>query len=238
MAKLLRLILLFFALLPFATQAQEIVVSSLTFEGNKLTKERILLREITFREGQTIPKEKFAEHLERSKGNLWNLLLFNFVEIDTCSFGKNQIEVVVRVIERWYVWPIPFIEFADRNLSEWWETKRLDRLDYGTLVKWSNFRGRREELTLHLRFGFNNQYELRYQIPYLDKAQRWGIEFQGGYRQGREVAYATVQNKRVFYKSSERDIFGRRHSEQLQQGGGPICTICTSWRSGLPIFGC
>jgi outer membrane protein assembly factor BamA len=202
----LRLILFTLFLIPFVTQAQDLVISSLSFEGNKLTRERILLREITFREGQSISQEKFAEHLERSKGNLWNLLLFNFVEIDTCGYGDNQIEVVVRVVERWYVWPIPFVEFADRNLREWWETKRFDRLDYGMLVKWSNFRGRREELTLHLRFGFNNQYELRYEIPYLDKAQKWGIEIQGGYRQGREVAYATVQNKRVFYKDPERYI--------------------------------
>ena len=146
MAQPLRFILFVFPLLPFALQAQDIVIGSLTFEGNKLTRERILLREITFREGQTIQEEKFAEHLERSKGNLWNLLLFNFVEIDTCSYGTNEVEVVVRVIERWYVWPIPFVDFADRNLSEWWETKQWDRLDYGTDVKWSNFRGRQEEL--------------------------------------------------------------------------------------------
>ena len=197
-------------------------MSSLTFEGNKITRERILLREITFREGQTIPKEKLAHHLERSKGNVWNLLLFNFVEIDTCHYVPNEIEVVVRVTERWYVWPIPFVEFADRNLREWWETKRWDRLDYGTLVRWSNFRGVNEELTLHLRFGFNNRYELRYRIPYLDKAQKWGITFQGGYLQSHEVAYASKGNKRLFYKNSQRFI--RKES---------YGAITPSWRPNL-----
>lgn len=182
------------------------MIGSLIFEGNKITRERILLREMTFREGQSIPQEKLIQHLERSKGNLWNLLLFNFVEIDTCQYEANVIDVVVRVTERWYVWPIPFVEFADRNLSEWWETKRWDRLDYGSLVRWSNFRGVNEELTLHLRFGFNNRYELRYKIPYLDKAQKWGIIFKGGYEQSHEVAYATVDNKRVFYKNSKSYI--------------------------------
>ena len=182
------------------------MIGSLIFEGNKITRERILLREMTFREGQSIPQEKLIQHLERSKGNLWNLLLFNFVEIDTCQYEANVIDVVVRVTERWYVWPIPFVEFADRNLSEWWETKRWDRLDYGSLVRWSNFRGVNEELTLHLRFGFNNRYELRYKIPYLDKAQKWGIIFKGGYEQSHEVAYATIDNKRVFYKNSKTHI--------------------------------
>lgn len=204
---LFRSTLLLILISSFSAVAQdEVLISSLTFEGNKITRERILLREMTFREGQTLRADKLAYHLERSKGNVWNLQLFNFVEVDTCHYIPGEIEVVVRVTERWYVWPIPFVEFADRNLREWWEDKRWDRLDYGTLVTWSNFRGRREELTLHLRFGFNNQYELRYEIPYLDKAQKWGIEFQGGYRQGHEVAYATEGNKRVFYKNPNKYI--------------------------------
>ena len=201
-----RILLCFSLLCSLAAQAQDVVIGSLTFEGNKITRERILLREMTFREGQLIPQEKLSQHLERSKGNLWNLLLFNFVEIDTCRDEANVVDVVVRVTERWYVWPIPFVEFADRNLSEWWETKRWDRLDYGSLVRWSNFRGVNEEVTLHLRFGFNNRYELRYKIPYLDKAQKWGIIFKGGYEQSHEVAYATVENKRVFYKNSKSYI--------------------------------
>ena len=133
---------------------------------------------MTIREGRSIARNKLNQHLERSKGNVWNLQLFNFVEIDTCWFSPTEIDIVVRVTERWYVWPIPFVDFADRNLSEWWETKRLDRLDYGTLVKWSNFRGRREELTLHLRFGFNNQYELRY--PLSRPRSKMGNRVSGG----------------------------------------------------------
>lgn len=153
-----------------------------------------------------MPRSKLAHHLKRTRSNIWNLQLFNFVEIDTCWFNSTEIDIVVRVTERWYVWPIPFVEFADRNLNTWWETKRWDRLDFGTLVKWSNFRGRREELILHLGFGYNNQYELRYKIPYLDKSQKWGIEFQGGYSQGHEIAYTTVNNKRVFYKNTDRYV--------------------------------
>ena len=219
----LRLSFLFVVFLCLTAKAQEdILISSLTFEGNKVTKERILLREMTFREGQTIPVSKLNYNLERSKSNVWNLQLFNFVEIDTCHYVPGEVEVVVRVTERWYVWPIPFVEFADRNLREWWQDKRWDRLDYGTLVRWSNFRGRREELTLHLRFGFNNQYELRYEIPYLDAAQKWGIEFQAGYRQGHEVAYAAVDNQRVFYKDPDRMI--------RKEGFG---TITPRWRPNL-----
>ncbi|MCB9186258.1 MAG: hypothetical protein H6601_05870 [Flavobacteriales bacterium] len=219
----LRLFLLFIVVFNLSVQAQDdVLIGSLTFEGNKITKERILLREMTFREGQSIPRSKLDYNLNRSKANLWSLQLFNFVEVDTCWYGSNEIDVVVRITERWYVWPVPFVEFADRNFSEWWQDKRWDRLDYGTLIKWSNFRGRREELTFHLRFGYNNQYELRYEIPYLDHAQKWGIEFQGGYRQGHEVAYASVGNKRVFYKNHDRYI--RKEA---------FATITPRWRPNL-----
>ena len=218
-----KLLLFSFLFSSSLVQAQDdILVSSLTFEGNKLTRERILLREMTFREGQSIPAEELAHHLERSKSNVWNLLLFNFVEIDTCHYVTNEIEIVVRVTERWYVWPIPSVGFADRNLGEWWETKRWDRLDYGALVRWSNFRGMNEELTLSLSFGYNNRYELRYKIPYLDKAQKWGVIFKGGYEQSHEVAYASVDNKRLFYKSSSGYV--RKES---------YGSVTTSWRPNL-----
>lgn len=191
------------------TEAQEqegVRIASLTFEGNRITREKILMREMTFREGDLIPHDRLAHELERSKSNIWNLTLFNFVELDTCHYTADEIDVVLRVTERWYVWPIPFVEFADRNLREWWETKRWDRLDYGTLVKWSNFRGMNENLVLHLRFGFNNRYELRYEIPFLDRRQQWGIEFKGAYEQAHEVAYGSEGNKRVFYKNPHRHI--------------------------------
>lgn len=194
-------------IISFSALAQdEVLISSLTFEGNKITRERILLREITFREGQSIPRENLSYNLVRSRSNVWNLELFNFVDIDTCWLSNNEIDVVVRVTEQWYLWPIPFVEFADRNLSEWWQTKRWDRLDFGTLIKWNNFRGMNERLVLQLRFGYNNRYELRYEIPYLDKAQKWGIEFKGGYEQSHQVAYRSVDNKRLFYKNSDVHI--------------------------------
>lgn len=201
--------ILFYSLILFACAAHaqdEVLVASLTFEGNKITRERILLREMTFRQGQTLSREKLNYHLERSKSNVWNLELFNFVEIDTCWYGRNEVDVVVRVTERWYVWPIPFVEFADRNLREWWEDKRWDRLDYGADIKWSNFRGANETVVLQLRFGYNNRYQLRYKIPNLDKAQKWGLEVKGYYEQAHEVSYAAENNKRLFYKNPHRHI--------------------------------
>ncbi|MBI1286310.1 MAG: hypothetical protein GC178_01915 [Flavobacteriales bacterium] len=202
-----RLLFLPALLFHLATVAQErVTIGSVAFEGNKITKERILLREMTFKEGETIPRDSVAYHLHRSRSNVWNLELFNFVDIDTCWFGRDRMDVVVRVTERWYVWPVPFVEFADRNFRAWWENKRWDRLDFGTHIFWHNFLGLNQDLVFQLRFGFNNRYQLRYEIPYLDKAQKWGIEFKAGYEQNHQVAYMAEGNKRLFYKDNSRHI--------------------------------
>ncbi|MFC2175745.1 POTRA domain-containing protein [Bacteroidota bacterium] len=184
----------------------KVVVKSLTFEGNKITRQRILQREMTFKEGDTLSVEKLKFHLERSRSNLWNLTLFNFVEIDTCTATPKEIEVVVRLVERWYVWPVPILEFADRNFREWWETKRWDRIDFGSYIFWHNFRGLNQLLVMELRFGFNNRYQLRYEFPFIDKAQKFGLQFSGGFEQNHEVAYKSADNKRVFYKDPKRFI--------------------------------
>lgn len=184
------------------------VIHSLAFEGNKITKDRILQREMTFNVGDTIAADSMAYHMQRSRSNLRNVKLFNFVEVDTCFSEESRLDVVVRVVERWYVWPVPIVELGDRNFSEWWQTKDLSRIDYGAYIFWNNFRGRNETLVLELRFGYNNRYQLRYEIPYLDKKQKFGIEFKGGYEQAREVAYTSNENRRVFHK--EEGKFMRR----------------------------
>lgn len=201
--------LLVLALWSGQVAAQEtIVIGEVRFEGNKVTKERILRREMTLRTGQTVRGDSLAYEMERSRSNLRNIKLFNFVEVDTCTSSEGLLDVDVRVVERWYIWPVPLVELADRNFSEWWETKDLSRIDYGTFIFWNNFRGRNETVVLELRFGYNNRYQLRYEIPYLNKAQTIGIEFKGGYEQAREVAYGSVNDRRVFH--SEEGKYMRR----------------------------
>ena len=208
----LRTVLLFLLLIALpaakALAQTHVVIQSVAFEGNKITKDKILFREMTFREGDTIAVDSMAYHMERSRSNLRNVKLFNFVEVDTCLSDGGNIDVVVRLVERWYIWPVPIVELADRNFSEWWETKDLSRIDYGAYIFWNNFRGRNETVVLELRFGYNNRYQLRYEIPYLDKKQKIGIEFKGGYEQAREVAYSSQENKRVFHH--EEGKFMRR----------------------------
>jgi outer membrane protein assembly factor BamA len=182
----------------------EFVIGTVGFEGNKVTKDKILFREMTIKEGDVVRADSIAYHLHRCRSNLRNIKLFNFIEIDTCVTDGNVLEVVVRLVERWYVWPVPLIELADRNFGEWWQTKDFGRIDFGTFIFWNNFRGRNETVVMELRFGYNNRYQLRYEIPYLNKKQTIGIEFKGGYEQAREVNFGAIDNRRAFISDGNR----------------------------------
>ena len=55
------------------------VVRNIAITGNKTTKPFIIDRELAFKSGDTIDAGKFNEVIERSRQNLLNTSLFNFV---------------------------------------------------------------------------------------------------------------------------------------------------------------
>lgn len=179
------------------------IVDSITLEGNKVTKPQIMLRELTFKTGDTIQVAGLEKHLERSKYNLNNTLLFNFVEMDTTTTGK-KLKIHIKVVERWYIFPIPFVQIAERNFNAWWENKDFSRLDYGMYVVKNNFRGRKENIIALIRLGFNEQYRLTYEIPYINKKQNLGISFTSGFSQHHEIYYLSQENEQLFYKDNHK----------------------------------
>ena len=210
------ILLFMMAARPPVMEAQEIiaaesliVIGHITFEGNRQTKERIIRRELLFREGDTLSPEKFNELLEKSRENLLNTSLFNFVEEDITLSADSapQLNVAFTFTERWYVWPWPIIEFADRNFNTWWnENRDLSRMSYGVALKWENFRGRKETLEWTARFGYNELYRLQYTIPYLNKKETLGITLGGGYGRTREIPVMNVDNRQVYYKNDDEYV--------------------------------
>lgn len=209
---LLRLLLLFALLFPVSVAAQDSlysVVSTIIISGNEQTKVPIILRELTFTEGDTLPADKVAAEMERSRQNLINTSLFNTVSVGlVCMPGDTNCKVVVvEVTERWYTWPTPLFEVAEPNINTWWRNgHNLARASIGGYLIRNNFRGRRETVSLKVRVGYAPQLGVAYQIPYLNKKQTVGLGFSAGYAQVREVAFATRQNKLVFYKDENRPL--------------------------------
>jgi len=184
----------------FSQSYSNITVGSVSVEGDKITHKPIIIRELEFSEGEVLTEKELDDKIIRSRQNLLNRSLFNFVTIEkNCNNGICNISVTV--IERWYIWPIPIVEYADRNLNVWWETKDFSRLNYGLDLRVENFRGRMENLNIILRGGYDQTIGLRWQLPYLTKNQIFGMGFEGGYVRNHEIAYATENNKYKFYKS-------------------------------------
>ncbi|MES2627605.1 MAG: POTRA domain-containing protein [Bacteroidota bacterium] len=173
-------------------------LSGVFFKGAKKTKEPIMYREVTLKAGKWYPKDFLVGQLQRSRQNLMNTALFNFVDI-TQRVSRDSVEVTFNVTERWYIWPSPLFEFVDPNFNTWYQSKDLSRTSYGFLVTQYNFRGRNETLRLRAKFGYNEQYSLSYELPYIDKQKTVGVGLYLSYFQNYQVNTATEENKRVFY---------------------------------------
>lgn len=198
MRTFLLLVLLFFVVGLIKAQDTLLVVNQIHLVGNKVTKDPIIFREITFREGDTIGENVFMQELIHSKQNLMNTSLFNFVEVidSTISDQKiRMIDVEFKFLERWYIWPLPIFELAERNLSVWLQDMDFKRVNYGFFLDWDNFRGRRERLKIMLQFGYDEKLGFSYSIPYIDKKQSFGIDFGFNRTNNHEVTYATENNE-------------------------------------------
>lgn len=181
--------------------SRSFVINNITISGNNKTKSRIILRELPFKAGDTISQPDLDAALLQSKNNLLNTLLFIFVRIDTIPFFEHRIDIHIDVKERWYIFPVPIFEIAERNFNTWLENPDLRRASYGFYLIDENFRGLKENLALKVRLGYAEQYELTYRIPYIDKQQMSGLGFGFSYNRNHEIIYKTFNNKLLFYKN-------------------------------------
>jgi hypothetical protein len=60
-----------------------------------------------------------------------------------------------------------------------------------------------ERLNIIIQGGFDKRFGVKWTIPYLTKSQSFGIGVAANYQVNREVAYATEDNKLLYYKSEE-----------------------------------
>ncbi len=181
------------------------VINKIIIVGNKVTKAQIVQREITFAEGDTLSNEEFAASLQQSKKNLLNTSLFNFAKFDVALRDSVHLVVVLQLVERWYLFPLPIFEIDDNNFNTWWRDRDYSRINYGMHLTLNNFRGRKEKLSFTAKYGFTERYRLKYDIPYINKQQKSGLSFSFSYNRKDEIVYSTFNNERVLYKSETRD---------------------------------
>lgn len=181
-------------------------ISGVLVEGNRQTKERIILRELTIAPGDTVDTKALYERLARSRQNLLNLGLFNTVTLLPTFLGPHEVFITITVNERWYWWPQPMVRFADPNFNTWWLTKDFGRLNYGVELNRFNMRGRNETLSALVQLGYSRRFGLRYKVPSFDRHQRWGLQVEGVYGEQDEITIGTEGNKRILLKTPLENI--------------------------------
>ncbi len=201
----------------------KLAIKKIILSGNQKTKDYLILREIQFKPGDSITTGTVSEALQQARQQVYNTTLFHEVNITIDLITANEINVLVAVKERWYFFPIPVFQVADRSFSEWLIKYNgdLSRVNYGIRLTDNNFSGRRDPLKLTVISGYTRNIAFAYSQPYSNKALTQGFGVGGGISQNREIAYETSkENKILFYKKDafvKKDIY-LNASLRLQKG--------------------
>lgn len=187
------------------TETDSLTIVNIRLECHKKTHDYVILREIKLKKGEKIAQADLDKVLARENSKIFNTDLFVTSEILPAFIGKDSIDLVISVLEKWYFYPIPIFELGDRNFNEWWNQHNRDlrRLNYGLRFHQQNFRGRNEDLRFIVQFGFTQQFGVEYKIPYIDRRRTTGFSFKITYSDNNNLAYKTQNNRLEFLKKDQ-----------------------------------
>ncbi len=194
------------------------MINNIFIVGNEKTKKRIILRELNLTEGTVYDWEELLEIIQADQKKIYNLQLFNSVEITPLLTGTEQIELLISVTERWYIIPSIIFSLADRNFAEWWTNQNRDfsRVNYGLKLAHNNVGGRNEKLRFSGQLGFTKALDMLYSFPYIDRMQQHGLSAQFTYFTNKIIPIASANNRQIFYKSDEEETLRKNISAFLR----------------------
>jgi outer membrane protein assembly factor BamA len=192
------------------------VIGNIFISGNRKTKAYIIEREFPYKQGDSVRLSDLSNAFVRSRELLINTRLFNEVVISLKGFRGYVADIQIDVKERWYIFPIPYVQPVDRNFTAWAEKNySLSRLNYGLRFAYYNFTGRNDLLRIWLITGYTKQVELAYDQPYADKSLKHGFGFGLSYAAMNEINALTVDNQQYFIDSDTIPFAGKFLREQL-----------------------
>jgi outer membrane protein assembly factor BamA len=202
----------------FLVGPERVVINNIFVIGNEKTKKNIILREINLQTDIYYDWDELISMIQADQKKIYNLQLFNSVEITPLLTGTEQIELLVAVTERWYIIPNIIFNLADRNLAEWWtnQNRDLSRVNYGARLIHNNVGGRNEKLRIGAQFGFVRSFELMYSKPYIDKKQKHGLTAQLTYFTQKNIPVKSSNNRQVFYQTENEDVLRKSYSTFLR----------------------
>jgi outer membrane protein assembly factor BamA len=184
------------------------VIRNIVITGNKKTQASIILRELPFKPGDYFQLQQLVTKFETARRQLMNTTLFHEVTVALKGFEGYNVDILVDVKERWYIFPLPYFKIVDRNINQWLvqHNASLSRVNYGVKLIYNNVTGYNDKLDLWLMSGYTKQISMNYDRLYFDKKMRWGAKVGVSLGKNREVNYNTIYNKEVFLKDTNNFI--------------------------------
>jgi len=190
-------------------------VRNIIITGNKKTRDNIILREVPFKPGEQYLLQELVKKFEDARRQLMNTTLFHEVTVALKSFEGYNVDVLIDVRERWYIFPVPYFKPIDRNINQWIveQNASLSRVNYGIKVLYNNTTGRNDRLRLYLINGYTKQVSFNYGGLFIDKKLRWGFNLGFEVGKNREVNYNTIGDKQVFIKDNNNYLRSFVHAK-------------------------
>jgi hypothetical protein len=169
---------------------------------------------MSLKAGDTLWLDKIDVVVARQRELLLNTNLFMDAQLLVSLLDLKRKEAILRAVvrERWYVYPSFNFDLADRNFNIWWTegNRSLSRINYGLKLRHSNLTGRGDRLTLGFQVGYTRKYELKYEIPYIDKRKILGLDLGFLLDQNQEWNTSTEDGILQFYSIDTGNVLSRR----------------------------
>jgi outer membrane protein assembly factor BamA len=166
----------------------KIFVDRIIIFGNEVTKDEVLRREMGTKENSFLDIETLREDIER----LYNLGLFNKIDVMPIPVGDGKFNLVYTVEESFYLIPVPVLNIKESDFS---------KIQIGANILWRNFNGMNQTLGLSFAFGYEPYVNLFYFNPWLGKKSHFFTSA--------NVSYYKTVNKSISFNNSSNEILNK-----------------------------
>ena len=199
--------------IPFAY----VEISSVEITGTKLTRDFIIVRELDFKEGDslsTMPPGKKIDfkdkrffpgdsselklRLKYSRENIVNTKLFLTVNLTLIQIQDNDYKILIDVAERHYWWLFPVVKLEGPNFNEFIRDPKWSDLSMGLFFSHNNLWGRSHQASVVAYVGKSYSFGLGYKIPWIGSGEKLGLLTGARYYNNYTVEYGSVDNKKQF----------------------------------------
>jgi outer membrane protein assembly factor BamA len=213
--------------IPDTIDYKYIKISGVSITGNKLTKDRIITRELDFKIGDSLatfdqhgkfgfetkrfaPADSSALRLKLgySRENIINTKLFLTNDLTLEKISGNNYKLKIDVNERHYWWLFPVIKINAPNFNEWLRNPDWSSVSMGLFFSHNNLWGLSHQGSVIAYIGKSYSFGLGYYIPWVGQGQKIGLRAGAIYQSMYSVEYASVENVRqMIYASNSMQEF-------------------------------